>query len=110
MASSLRIEKLNKLIRQELAQIINKEISFEPNVLVTLTKAQVHSNLSLVEVFITTLPEEDLVSALSTLRDSIFELQQILNKRLRMRPVPKIVFKADEGQIKAEQVYRLMNK
>lgn len=110
MASSRRIERLNKLIRQEVAEIINKEISFEQGVLVTIIQAKVHPNLSQVEIFVTTLPDEALERALGVLNGSIFELQQLLNKRLRMRPVPKIIFKADKGQMKAEQVYKLIDK
>jgi len=109
MASERRIEKLNKLLRNEIANIISREVSFDAGTLVTVTHVEVHRNLSQAEVFITTLPDSSLLKALKILDDSIFELQQILNKRLRMRPVPKIIFKADKGQIKAEAVYKAMN-
>lgn len=110
MAVPLRIEKLNKLFRAELGTIIAREIDFEEGILVTITHVDVHRNLSQAEVFFTVLPENKDTQAFSALSESIFEIQQILNKRLKMRPVPKIVFKLDKGQIKAEQIYKAMSK
>jgi len=110
MASERRIEKLNKLLRNEIANIISREISFDAGTLVTVTHVEVRRNLSQAEVFITALPDRVLPQVLKVLNNSIFELQQILNKRLRMRPVPKIIFKADKGQIKAEAVYKAMSE
>ena len=110
MASERRLKKLNKLIRNELAAIINKELSFAEGVLVTVTRVETHRNLSQAEIFVTALPDAALNKALEILNNSVFELQQLLNRRLKMRPVPKIVFKTDKGQLKAEEVYRLITK
>lgn len=110
MAESLRIEKLNKLFRSELGGIIAREVDFEEGALVTITHVDVHRNLSHAEVFFTVLPETKGNAALRTLNESVFEIQQTLNKRLKMRPVPKVVFKLDKGQLKAEEVYRVKDE
>lgn len=110
MPSPLRIEKLNKLFRSELGAILNREIDFEDGALVTITHVDVHRNLSQAEVFVTVLPEKFSNITLGILHQAVYEIQQTLNKRLKMRPVPKIIFKLDKGQLKAEEVYKVKDE
>ena len=38
------------------------------------------------------------------LRKKVYHIQQILNKKIRMRPVPKIRFEIDQEEFRREQV------
>lgn len=110
MASERRIQRLNKVLTQVVAEIFNREIFFGEGTFVTVTKAQVYHNMSIAEVFFTVLPESDNEKVLDILKTNIFDIQQFVNKKLPIRPVPKIIFKVDVGQEKAEEVYRLLEK
>ena len=44
------------------------------------------------KIYVTIIPEERSQQALAVLSKNIFEIQQKLNKRLVMRPIPKIEF------------------
>jgi ribosome-binding factor A len=110
MPESRRIEKVNKLIKKEIAGIIDREINFEENILVTITRVDAHRNLSEAKIYLSVLPQENQDSALKNLNDNIYKLQQSLNKELNMRPVPKISFHLDKGQAQAEEVYKIFNQ
>jgi len=87
-----RISKLNQLIKKELSQIILREIDFSPGVLVTLTRVETVPNLSEAKAYISVMPEKKQETAFKMIENKVWHLQQLLNKRLKMRPIPKICF------------------
>jgi ribosome-binding factor A len=110
MASAQRIGKINELIKRELGKIILKEIGFPKNILVTLTDAQTSKDLRESKVFVSVIPKRETGNALRILEKEIYNLQQILNRRLMMRPVPKIKFLEDKELEKAQKVDEILNK
>lgn len=105
-----RIEKVNQLIKKELSQIILREIEFPDNVLVTLTRVETTPNLIETKVFISTLPDNRAKETMGILNRNIYSLQQILNKRLAMRPMPKILFKEEKEVADAARVEVMLEK
>ena len=110
MASSQRIKKINELVKRELGRIILKEVSFPKNILVTLTKIETSKDLRDCKVFISVLPEKDSPNVLKVLGKEIYHLQQILNQRLVMRPVPKIKFFEDKGLKKTQRIEKILDE
>lgn len=107
---SKRIQRVNQLIKKELSQILLKEIEFTPDVLVTITQVETSSNLIESRVWISVLPEEKLKRVLKILNRNIYFLQQKLNKRLRMRPVPKIKFLEEKKTAGAGKIEEILEK
>jgi ribosome-binding factor A len=105
-----RVPRVNQLIKKELAWIIWREISFPENVLVTVTRVEVSANLIQAKVYISVMPEEKLAEVLAILGRAIYELQQRLNRRLKMRPIPKIQFVTEEKTREAAKVEELLEK
>jgi len=103
-----RVEKIQSLIQQELAKIILREIDFPQNVLATITRVYVPSNLEVANVYISVLPEEKTSEVFQSLNRNIYSLQQFLNKKLRMRPVPKIQFFREKKIAEASRVEELL--
>ena len=101
---SNRIHQVNQLIKKELSQIILREVDFSPNVLVTLTRVETSVNLYQSKIYISCLPEQEIKKTLEILGSQIWRLQQLLNKRLRMRPVPKIIFFQEKETIEAGKI------
>ncbi len=107
---SYRIKRVNSVIKKELGQIILKEIEFPVNVLVTLTRTDVSADLSRVNVFISTMPYQKSAETIKTLNKEIYFLQQKLDKRLKMRPIPKIIFKIEKKTAQAAEVESILEK
>lgn len=105
MASPRRREKLNVLLREEVAAIVDREIEFGKGVLVTVTRADVSPDARYATVYFSLLGS-DAGDALAILERSVYDIQQILNKRLRMRPVPRIRFAEDKAEALREGIER----
>lgn len=105
-----RIPQVNKLIKKELGQIILREGDFSKNVLVTITRVETTRNLIDAKVYVSALPENQSQRILETLNRRIFDIQQLLNKRLRMRPIPKIIFIEEKATREAGRIEELLGK
>lgn len=98
-----RLERVNRLIKEELSRIILKEFDFPLDVLITLTRVETTNNLIQAKVYISVMPEKKTKDILQMLNRGIYELQQKLNKRLNMRPVPRIYFREEKRNSKSRQ-------
>lgn len=105
-----RIPQVNQLIKKELGQILLREADFSKNVLVTITRVETTRNLIDSKVYVSVLPETQSQKILGTLNRRIFDIQQLLNKRLRMRPIPKIQFVEEIITREAGRIEELLAK
>lgn len=109
MTSPLRREKLSTLFREELSKIIDRELDFPGQNLVTVTKVVISEDNHYATVFVSILgrePEE----SLELIKKNVYAIQQILNRRVRMRPVPRISFAFDREEFKREIVEKALAK
>lgn len=105
-----RIQRVNSLIKNELSQILLKEIDFSKDVLTTITQVEASKNLSQARVYISVIPEEQVDRIFKILNRRIYDIQQKLNKRLEMRPIPRIKFVKEEKTAEAARVEELLEK
>lgn len=103
-----RIQRVNQLIKKELSQIILKEFDFPQGVLATLTRVESAGNLIQAKVYVSVLPETKSAEVLKNLNRRIYDLQQKLNRRLKMRPMPKIIFIEERATAEAGRVEELL--
>jgi ribosome-binding factor A len=87
-----RILKINKLFKQEVGKIIFEEIDIEKEILATVIKVDTSNDLRYSKIFISVLPPEKTKEVFEKLNKNIWGIQQILNKKLKMRKVPRIEF------------------
>ena len=106
---SQRILRVNQLIKQEIGQLLSREIDFA-NVLVTITQVETSPDLRQAKIKISIMPIEKSESVLKILEKNIYHLQQILNKKLKMRTVPKIRFVIDQAEAKAQRIEEILGK
>jgi len=106
---SSRLKKLNDLLRDEAGKILKKELEFN-DVLVTVVRADISPTLEHATIWISVLPESKRETALQKINQKIYNLQQILNERLAMRPVPKIRFEIDKTEEKAARIEKLLQR
>lgn len=111
-----RIHRVNQLIKKELSQILLKEVDWEvggwrpKDVLVTVTRVETTPNLRLAKVYVSVMPENQIDKILTILNRQIYELQQEINKRLKMRPVPKIKFLEEKRTSEAGRIEKLLEE
>ncbi|HOC53665.1 MAG TPA: 30S ribosome-binding factor RbfA [Candidatus Pacearchaeota archaeon] len=103
-----KIEKVNAFIQKELGNIILKEVDIFPGILLTITRVDTSANLIEVKVYVSVLPEDQSKEVMDLLNRKIYFIQQVLNKKLKIRPVPKIIFKKESKTGEASRIEELL--
>ena len=102
--SEERIKKLNDLLRDEAGRIIAEKIEAEDGVLVTVTGADTSPTLEHATIRISVFPQDKANEIIKKIGRRIYHIQQLLNKKLIMRPVPKIRFEIDRTEEQAGKI------
>ena len=98
-----RLDRVNEVVKEEVSRALLHELDLEEGVLVTVTKVDTSRTLEHTRVWVSVYPDNKTEEILEQLNRQIYDVQQIVNKRLKMRPVPKIIFKLDmSGQVVGE--------
>lgn len=105
-----RIEKVNSLLEHEISKIIQREVAFPEGVLATLTHVEATGNLIEARVYISVLPEEKGSEVLEILNKEVYDIQQKINKKLNMRPIPKIIFVIDRKEAEAGKIEEILEQ
>lgn len=108
--SQERAQRFNKLIKKELGKIIFNFLDAQPGVLVTITQVLTNPNLFTSDIYISVYPLNEAKEILDKLNRSIYRVQQLLNRKLEVRPVPKIIFKHDKNPEEAAQIEKLLEE
>jgi len=107
---STRIDKINELIKHQVNDIILKDLSLKSGVFVTISKVDTTSDMRYARVFISIFPEREINYAAKTLNREIFRIQGELNKRLKTKILPKIEFRVDMTESKADKIEKLLKE
>lgn len=107
---SKRIQRVNQLIKKEISQIILREIEFPKDILVTVTRVETASNLIESKVYVSVMPEEKTSKVFQILNRQVYELQQKLNQRLQMRPIPRIKFIEEKETKEAGKIEEILER
>ncbi len=107
---SNRIQRVNALIKNELGKILLRDVDFPQGVLVTITRVESSPNLKEAKTYVSVMPDEQIDKVFKILNRRIYNIQQVLNRRLRMRPIPRIEFKKEEKTEEAAKIEELLEK
>jgi len=107
---SERIRKINELVKQHVNDIILKNTSFKLGVFVTVSKVDTTPDLRYTRIFVSIFPEKEINYIEKTLAKEIYQIQGALNKKLHMRPLPKIQFITDMTESKADEIEKLLRQ
>ena len=105
---SERIQKINKLIKRHLGEIFLKELSLKPGLFLTVSKVDTTPDLRYTQVFISVFPYKEADYAIKTLIKELYSIQGSLNKKLKMRPLPKLEFKLDPTEEEADKIEKIL--
>jgi ribosome-binding factor A len=106
---SKRIERVNSLLENEISKILLRDFDFF-GVIVTLTHVETTHNLIEARVYISIFPEEKNYQIIKTLNLAVYDIQQKINKKLNMRPIPKIIFMKDEKIKEAARIEKILER
>ena len=104
-----RISRVNQLLKKEIAQIVLRELDLQ-DVFLTITRVETSKDLRQTSAYVSTMPEEQADRVLRILGREIYGIQQEINKKLNMRPIPKITFRKEEKTKEAARVEELLTK
>lgn len=104
-----RIERVQELILREIGSIVARELDVV-NILTTFTRVELSRDIRYADIYFLTIPDDAANRIAWELKRNIFLLQQSLNKRLRMRPVPQIRFHIDKREQEAAKIDELLER
>ncbi len=107
---SKRTDQVSQLIQNQLGEVISREIELPDGSLVTIIRVEVSPDLKNANIWISIFPAGLRGTVLEILRKNMTELQKALSERSTMRFTPKLFFRIDVTEEKAEEVERLLNE
>ena len=105
-----RLERVNELIRTTVAEIISREIELPLGVFVTIVKVDTSRDLRYARVFVSVFPEKKFGKTMDLLQKKIYIMQGILNKKLHMKPLPRLEFIADRTEMEADKIEKVLKE
>ena len=107
-----RIERVNHLIRQEISELLQREVK-DPRLggLVSINEVVTSPDLKYAKVFVSCIcSDEEKKEILSTLVAAAGFLRNELKKRLRLRHVPELDFRWDDSIEKGAHLLELIDR
>jgi len=102
-----RKEKINSLMRELASEFILREVKLK-NTLITITRAEISSDIKSLKIFLTVYPENGEKTALTELARNLSEWQKFLASKFRARFIPRSKFIIDQGEKNRQKVEELL--
>lgn len=107
---SQRIVKINSLIQKNIAEILSKNLSIKLGVFLTVSKVDTTPDLRYTRIFLSVFPEKEINYVLETLKKEKYVLQGVLNKKLHMKPLPRLEFIIDKTEAEADKIEKILKE
>jgi ribosome-binding factor A len=110
--SSRRIDRINGLLRQEISELLSREIK-DPRLegVISITQVKTSSDLRSARVYVSVLGDEAAKqSAMEGIQSAATFLRRELRDRLTLRHVPHMKFVLDESIEDADHLLRIMDQ
>ncbi len=104
MAASRRLQKINRHIQRTFGEVLLEEADVPPEVLMTVTRVDTTPNLKSTKIWLSIYPVERASEVLKHLTPQLYDLQGALNRKLDVRPLPRVLLRIDYGAQHAEQI------
>ncbi len=107
---SFRIQKVNSLIKEQIAEILTRELNLKSGVFLTIVKVDTTRDLRYTRIFISVFPEGDRKYVLTALKNEKINIQKILHNKLHLKIMPKVIFKLDTTEAEADEIEKILRK
>ena len=112
MPPNRRIDRINELLRSEIAELISREIK-DPRLagLVSITEVDTTTDLRHAKVFVSVFgTEEERASSLAALRSATGFLRREVAQRVTFRHMPELEFHLDSSIEQGDKIMRLLRQ
>lgn len=110
MSDTSRIQKLELLLQEIIANAIRDEIDIDIDVFMTVSRVAISQTMEHATAWISLLPKDKQDLALRRLQHNIGKIQSYVNSHVKTRKVPKIMLKLDTAQEFAEKIQKLIDE
>jgi len=107
---SIKIERLNHVIQEEISMILMKEVKDEDIKFVTITGVEITNDLSFAKVYYTVLNKEKLNEAAEALERAASFIRTKLANSIEVRHTPELRFIYDKSIAYGEHIDELIEK
>ena len=108
MATEKRVKRINELLKRQIGQTILEEVDFPNNILVTVSGVETSQDVTHCKVSIAVFPATETKTGLAILQKLIYPIQKLVNRSLRMRPVPQIRFVEEKDITSVQRVEAIL--
>ncbi len=109
--TSRRQQQVSEFLRQEISEIMLRELKDPRLGLVSITHVDVSPDLRHARAFVSVLgTDEEFASAVTVLNGAAGFIRHQLKPRMHTRHIPEINFRADHSMQRAEQMTRTLNE
>lgn len=105
-----RIVQISELLKKEVGRLLLENVELPQGVLATISRVEATPNLQQASVYVGVFPDEQQDEVLRLLEKEVYQIQQQLNKRLKMRPVPKIQWRKEVRLKAVQDMEKLLNE
>jgi ribosome-binding factor A len=105
-----RSERVNDLVRMEVAEILMRKVKDPRIEFVTVTGVDVSDDLQHAKVFVSVLEGRDSKKILSALSKASGFVRTELGKRLKLRYTPELNFLPDDAYLRSQHVLDLLDE
>ncbi|MFH0740229.1 MAG: 30S ribosome-binding factor RbfA [bacterium] len=107
---SKRLNKLQEVLKEELAGVISQEIDFPKGIIATVMSVRIYSDLSWAEIFVSVIPEKESEFVINVLKRKAYFLHKALNDRIKLRRIPRIKFLPYTGPNSQEKIEQILDE
>ena len=107
---SIKIDRLNNIMVENIGKIIRTEIKDERINFATVTAVKVTNDLSFAKVYITVLDESEKDNVIKLLNKASNFIERELSKRIEIRKMPNITFVFDESLEYAANIENIIER
>lgn len=104
-----KLEKINSILQQELANALNKQTLIE-GVLVTISYVECSPDLKQAKVGVSVLPDNLAGTVLKKLKATTHILVANVKGRLKLRRLPRFIWEFDNSEREASKIEQLIKK
>lgn len=109
--STHRMQRVSELVKQEVSEIIRRDVASENVGMITVTGCEVASDLKTARVYISVIGDADKqAAALALLERHRGHIQRDLGRAVVLKYTPHLAFHIDETPERADRIEKLLNE
>lgn len=107
---SKRIEQVNQLLQRTIGDLFLRELDLPRGTILTIKQVETAPDCKSAAVWVSVLPEAQREEVGTLLEKSVGHFQRLLNKKVVMEFTPKITFRIDTTESRADRVLRILDR